>query len=46
MDLRGFIDSLACNWTVVLTEYVVMAGAKIVVNARDRAGPSYYTYNP
>lgn len=47
---RGLVTSGSANdamrwWTIALTEYIFMSGAMIVIYDRDRACPSYYTYN-
>lgn len=46
LALRGSVDDQTSIWTMVLTEYVFMAGAMFVSNAREGTSPSYYTYNP
>lgn len=44
--LRGFVDGRNRIQTITLMEYVFTASAMLVINARDFACHSYYTYNP
>lgn len=43
--IRGSTDDQTRVWTIALTEYVFMAGYMFLINARDGAYLSYYTYN-
>lgn len=45
LGLRRSTDDQTRMWIVYLTEYVFMSRAMFVVNAEDRACPSYYTWN-
>lgn len=45
LALRGSADDQTRIWTMALTEFVFMEGVMFIINARDGAYPSYYTYN-
>lgn len=46
LALPGSADDETRIWTFALTEYVFMTGAIFVINIRDVACHSFYTYNP